>query len=38
MTAVQQWKTGNLSDAALWHNCFFDPPETFAVAASPAGQ
>jgi hypothetical protein len=38
MTAVQQWKTGNLSDAALWHNCFFDPPETFAVASSPAGQ
>jgi hypothetical protein len=38
MTAVQQWKTGNLSDAALWHNCFFDPPETFAIAASAAGQ
>lgn len=38
MTDVQQWKTGSLSDAALWHNCFFDPPETFAIAASPAGQ
>jgi hypothetical protein len=26
---LQQWKTGALSDAALWHACFFDPPETF---------
>lgn len=26
---LQQWKAGNLSDAALWHQCFFDPPETF---------
>lgn len=31
---LQQWKTGNLSDSALWHNCFFDPPETFAASAS----
>jgi hypothetical protein len=38
MTDVQQWKIGNLSDAALWHNCFFDPPETFAIAASPEGR
>jgi hypothetical protein len=26
---LQQWKTGALSDAALWHACFFDPPEAF---------
>ena len=26
---LQQWKVGALSDAALWHQCFFDPPETF---------
>ena len=26
---LQQWKAGTLSDAALWHQCFFDPPETF---------
>ncbi len=26
---LQQWKIGALSDAALWHQCFFDPPETF---------
>lgn len=31
---LQQWETGNLSDSALWHDCFFDPPETFAASAS----
>jgi hypothetical protein len=24
---LQKWKAGSLSDAALWHQCFFDPPE-----------
>lgn len=33
---VQQWKSGSLSDSALWHNCFFDPPETFTTSA-PSG-
>jgi hypothetical protein len=33
---LQQWKAGSLSDAALWHRCFFDPPETFDASA-PAG-
>jgi len=28
-TTLQQWKAGKLSDSALWHHCFFDPPETF---------
>ncbi len=28
---VQQWKAGRLNDAALWHHCYFDPPETFTV-------
>ena len=35
---LQQWKAGKLSDAAMWHQCFFDPPEIFTgstVAASP---
>ena len=35
---LQQWKAGTLSDAALWHQCFFDPPEIFtgsSAAASP---
>lgn len=29
LITLQQWKIGALSDAALWHQCFFDPPETF---------
>jgi len=28
--ALQQWKSGTLSDEAFWRRCFFDPPETFA--------
>jgi hypothetical protein len=36
VATLQQWKTGALSDAALWHNCFFDPPETFDP-ARPSG-
>lgn len=36
MNALQQWKTGRLSDSALWHSCFFDPPELFAAPA-PSG-
>jgi hypothetical protein len=27
LSTLQQWKAGKLSDAALWHECFFDPPE-----------
>jgi hypothetical protein len=26
---LRDWVAGTLSDAALWHKCFFDPPETF---------
>ena len=33
-TTLQQWIAGTLSDAALWHNCFFDPPETFDSAGA----
>ncbi len=36
LPTVQQWKAGTLSDAALWHRCYFDPPETFSV-ATPSG-
>ncbi len=36
LPTVQAWKAGTLSDAALWHQCYFDPPETFN-ASSPAG-
>jgi hypothetical protein len=35
---LQQWKAGALSDAALWHQCFFDPPETFNASGSAASQ
>jgi hypothetical protein len=36
LPALQQWRAGTLSDAALWHKSFFDPPETFDSAASSA--
>jgi len=36
LPTVQAWKAGKLSDAALWHHCYFDPPETFSV-SNPAG-
>jgi len=32
--ALQQWRAGTLSDSALWHKCFFDPPETFDSAGA----
>ena len=37
-STLQQWRAGNLSDSALWHQSFFDPPETFGSAAPPASQ
>ena len=36
LSTLQQWKAGRLSDAALWHQCFFDPPETL-TSPEPAG-
>jgi len=36
MATLQQWRAGTLSDSALWHKCFFDPPETFD-SATPSG-
>jgi len=27
-----------MSDAALWHQCFFDPPETFNESGASASQ
>jgi len=35
---LQQWKAGTLTDSALWHKCFFDPPETFDTASPAASQ
>jgi hypothetical protein len=28
-STLQKWKAGSVSDAALWHQCYFDPPEIF---------
>ena len=38
LPVLQQWRAGSLSDSALWHKCFFDPPETFDSAGSSASQ
>lgn len=35
---LQQWKAGTLTDSALWHKCFFDPPETFDTPGHAATQ
>lgn len=37
-SSLQQWKAGKISDAALWHQCFFDPPETFNGSGVSASQ
>jgi hypothetical protein len=36
VATLQQWRAGSLTDSALWHKCFFDPPEIFDSAA-PSG-
>jgi hypothetical protein len=38
LSTLQQWKAGALSDAALWHQCFFDPPEMLGSSGSAARQ
>jgi hypothetical protein len=38
MPTLQQWRAGTLSDSALWHKCFFDPPETFDFSGTSASQ
>ncbi len=35
---LEQWKAGKLSDAGLWHQCFFDPPEAFTPPPSTGAQ
>ncbi|MGB6386539.1 MAG: hypothetical protein WBD25_17220 [Terriglobales bacterium] len=37
LATVRQWKAGTLNDAALWHQCYFDPPETFTIAGPTGG-
>jgi hypothetical protein len=31
LPTIQRWRAGTLNDAAMWHQCYFDPPETFTV-------
>jgi hypothetical protein len=38
MATLQEWRSGTLSDSALWHKCFFDPPETFDSSGTSASQ
>lgn len=38
LSTLQQWRAGTLSDSALWHQCFFDPPETFDSSGASASQ
>jgi len=34
MSTLKDWRAGTLSDSALWHKCFFDPPETFETSGT----
>jgi hypothetical protein len=38
MATLQQWKAGTLSDSALWHQCYFDPPELSGSSGQAASQ
>lgn len=38
LSTLQQWKAGALSDSALWHQCFFDPPEMMGSSSSTVQQ
>lgn len=33
-STIQKWKAGTLNDAAMWHQCYFDPPETFTISSA----
>jgi hypothetical protein len=36
LNTIQRWKAGALNDAAMWHQCYFDPPETFTISSASA--
>ena len=38
LSVLQQWKAGTMTDSALWHKCFFDPPEALDSNGAPGGQ
>jgi len=31
LSTLQRWRAGNLNDAGMWHQCYFDPPEAFTI-------
>jgi hypothetical protein len=35
LAVLRQWRAGTLSDSALWHHSYFDPPEAFQPSANP---
>lgn len=35
LPVLQQWKSGTLSDEAMWRRCYFDPPEMFRGSSTP---
>jgi hypothetical protein len=37
LPTIRKWKAGGLTDAALWHQCYFDPPETFTISSAATG-
>ena len=37
LPTIRKWKAGSLTDAALWHQCYFDPPETFTISDAATG-
>jgi hypothetical protein len=37
LPTIRKWKAGGLTDAALWHQCYFDPPETFTISSAASG-
>jgi hypothetical protein len=34
LPTIQRWRAGTLNDAAMWHQCYFDPPETFTITSA----
>ena len=38
LPTIQRWKSGALTDAAMWHQCYFDPPETFTISSAQGGR
>ncbi|HXY06410.1 MAG TPA: hypothetical protein VEI52_01040 [Terriglobales bacterium] len=35
LPVLEQWKSGTLSEQAMWHRCYFDPPDMFRSSSTP---